>query len=63
MGEAGALIELTRAGQTPLTLAHGEQRRFLEDGDTVALRGGCDRPGCARIGFGLSQGMVLPAQT
>jgi len=60
-GEAGALIELTLAGQSPITLAGGEQRAFLEDGDTVMLRGWCEKPGYARIGFGESRGTVWPA--
>jgi len=61
-GEAGAIIELTRAAQSPVTLSHGEQRGFLEDGDAVLLRGWCEKPGHARIGFGESRGMVLPAK-
>lgn len=61
-GEAGAIIELTRAGQSPVTLANGEQRGFLEDGDVVLLRGWCEKPGRARIGFGESRGTVLPAR-
>ena len=60
-GEAGAIIELTRAGQSPIALAGGEQRAFLEDGDAVMLRGWCEKAGHARIGFGESRGMVLPA--
>ena len=61
-GEAGAMIELTRAGQTPIALANGETRGFLEDGDAVLLRGWCEKPGHARIGFGESRGTVLPAR-
>jgi fumarylacetoacetase len=61
-GEAGAIIELARAGQSPVTLANGEQRSFLEDGDAVLLRGWCEKPGHARIGFGESRGTVLPAR-
>ncbi len=61
-GEAGAIIELTRAAQSPVTLSHGETRGFLEDGDAVLLRGWCEKPGRARIGFGESRGMVLPAR-
>jgi fumarylacetoacetase len=60
--EAGALVELSRAGTQPLVLAEtGEERAFLADGDTVILRGWCDRPGAARIGFGECRGTVLPA--
>jgi len=60
-GEAGAIIELARAGQSPVTLDNGEQRAFLEDGDAVMLRGWCAKAGAARIGFGESRGTVLPA--
>ena len=59
--EAGALIELSRAGQTPVKLENGEFRSFLEDGDTVELRGWCEREGFVRIGFGRNCGRVMPA--
>ncbi|MDM0021686.1 fumarylacetoacetase [Variovorax saccharolyticus] len=58
-GEAGAMIELTRGGQAPIALANGESRGFLQDGDAVMLRGWCEKPGAARIGFGESRGTVL----
>jgi fumarylacetoacetase len=38
-GSEGSLIELTRNGAEPLTLADGSTRAFLEDGDEVVLRG------------------------
>jgi fumarylacetoacetase len=59
--EAGAIIELTRAGRSPLKLANGEQRSFLSDGDAVIFRGWCEKPGHARIGFGENRGEVCPA--
>ena len=59
--EAGAIIELTKGGKEPITLDGGEQRAFLHDGDAVILRGWCEKPGSARIGFGECRGMVLPA--
>lgn len=60
-GEAGAMIELTFGGSRPVTLADGEQRGFLQDGDGVMLRGWCAKPGFARIGFGESRGEICPA--
>ncbi len=60
-GEAGALIELARGGQQPVDVGGGERRGFLQDGDTVILRGWCEKPGAARIGFGECRGTVLPA--
>lgn len=59
--EAGALIELAQGGRKPVILDNGEQRGFLHDGDAVSLRGWCEKPGYARIGFGESRGEVLPA--
>jgi fumarylacetoacetase len=40
----------------------GGQRVFLEDNDVVVLRGWCERPGAARIGFGECRGTLLPAR-
>jgi fumarylacetoacetase len=60
-GEAGCLLELTAGGREPLTLADGQTRAFLEDGDEVCLRGSCEREGFARIGLGTAVGTVSPA--
>lgn len=60
--EAGAIVELSRGGTVAIDLpGTGEQRRFLEDGDNVILRGWCEKPGAARIGFGRCEGAILPA--
>ncbi len=61
-GSQGALIELTRGGKEPLTLDNGQERKFLEDGDAIILRGWCQKDGAPRIGFGEARGMVLPAR-
>jgi fumarylacetoacetase len=61
--QAGALIELTGGGKNPLQLPGGETRTWLEDGDTVVIRGWCEKEGAARIGFGECRGTVLPART
>jgi fumarylacetoacetase len=57
----GCLLELTARGAEPLRLPQGEERRFLEDGDEVILRGFAERPGARRIGLGECRGLVLPA--
>jgi fumarylacetoacetase len=59
--EAGSLLELTVGGKQPLTLASGETRTFLADGDRVTLKGWSERAGYARVGFGEAAGTVLPA--
>jgi len=57
----GSLLELTSRGKDPVTLPTGEQRKFLEDGDEVILRGFCEREGFRRIGLGSCRGIILPA--
>ena len=59
----GCLLELTSRGTDPVSLPTGEQRKFLEDGDEVILRGFCERDGFRRIGLGSCRGMIVPAPT
>jgi fumarylacetoacetase len=58
----GSLLEITAGGKQAVTLPSGENRRFLEDGDTVILRAHCKREGFAGIGFGECRGTIAPAQ-
>lgn len=62
LDQAAALIELTLGGKQPIQLPNGEARTFLLDGDAVVLKGWCEKPGTARIGFGECWGTVLPAR-
>lgn len=48
----GSLMELSADGQRKITLASGETRTFLEDGDEVIFRAHCRRAGATPIGFG-----------
>ncbi len=57
-GTQGSFIELTARGANPLSLPEGETRGFLEDGDTVILRGRAVR-GSARIGLGEVAGTIV----
>ncbi|MBV9393107.1 MAG: fumarylacetoacetase [Methylobacteriaceae bacterium] len=57
--ERGSLLELSWNGAEPLTLEDGAQRTFLEDGDTLTLRGHAQGDGY-RIGFGECSGTILP---
>lgn len=54
------LLELSWNGTSPVAIGE-EKRTFLEDGDTVTIRGWCEREGAARIGFGTCEGTVRPA--
>ncbi len=58
--EWGSLLELSWGGKEPFALTDGGARSFLEDGDTLTLRGWCEGDGY-RIGFGECAGTVLPA--
>ncbi|PAJ72784.1 fumarylacetoacetase [Pseudoalteromonas sp. NBT06-2] len=60
--EAGSMLELSRGGKEAITLSNGEQRKFLEDGDKVIMRGWCEADGFARIGFGSVEGTILPTK-
>ncbi len=60
-GSQAALIEITEGGKKPITLSNGEQRTFLEDGDTIIMKARCERDGAVPIGFGGCCGTVLPA--
>ncbi|WP_180159317.1 fumarylacetoacetase [Acinetobacter sp. YH12047] len=56
----GSLLEITWNATKPLTLSNGEQRTFIQDGDTVIMKGHCEKDGL-RIGFGTVIGKILPA--
>ena len=58
--ERGSLLELSWGGKEPLTLETGEERTFLQDGDTLTLKGAAKGDGYV-IGFGDCAGQVLPA--
>ena len=55
----GSMLELTWKGSKPITLSDGEERKFLEDGDTVIMRGFGEKDGI-RVGFGEVRATVLP---
>ncbi|MBP0598624.1 fumarylacetoacetase [Herbaspirillum sp. LeCh32-8] len=61
--EAGSLLELSGGGKQAITLANGEKRIFIEDGDTIVMRALARRDGAPCIGFGEVTGTVLPARS
>ena len=56
----GSMLELSWRGSKPLTMKDGTERKFVNDGDIVNLRGTCQK-GDIRLGFGDCQGKILPA--
>src|SRR5699024_2740566 len=57
----GSLLELSWNGEKPLKLGNGEQRTFIEDGDTITLTGYSQGDGY-RVGFGEAKGKILAAK-
>lgn len=57
----GSLLEITQAGKKSLTLKGGEERKFIQDYDTLTMRGYCEKDG-RRVGFGEVSAKVLPAK-
>jgi len=58
--EYGSMMELTWRGTKPITLKDGTERKFVNDYDTVTIKGHCEKDGL-RIGFGDCVATVLPA--
>jgi len=56
----GSMLELSWNGTKPIALADGTQRTFIEDNDTVVMRGWCKND-AVRIGFGEVRSKILPA--
>ena len=56
----GSMLELSWKGSKPVKLKEGGDRKFIEDKDTVIVRGHCEKTGAARIGFGEISTKILP---
>ncbi len=57
----GSMLEITWRGTKPVKMSDGSERKFIQDGDTVIMRGHSERDG-VRIGFGEVSGTVLHAR-
>jgi len=55
----GSMLELTWSGQKPLKLNDGSERKFINDNDTVIMKGYCQNSS-VRIGFGEVSSKLLP---
>lgn len=60
-GTEGAMIEITKGGKDNIKLEDGVERKFLQDGDTVILRGVCGDEDTGFVGFGDCKGTIMPA--
>ena len=57
----GSMLELSWKGTKPVLLEEGGERKFIEDGDSVIMKGFAEKDGI-RIGFGEVEGKVMPAK-
>ncbi|WP_303318280.1 fumarylacetoacetase [Flavivirga abyssicola] len=57
----GSMLELAWAGQKPIKLNDGSERKFINDNDTVIMRGYCENE-TMRVGFGEVRTKLLPAK-
>ncbi len=56
----GSMLELAWMGTKPLKMNDGSERKFINDGDTVTMRGFAEKEG-KRVGFGAVSAKILPA--
>ena len=59
--QRGSLLEISWNGTEPIELPGGVKRTFLEDGDSLVMRGWCQGDGY-RVGFGEVEGTIVPAE-
>ena len=57
----GSMLEISWKGTKSVTFPTGEVRKFLQDGDTVVMKGWCQGAAGHRVGFGVCDAKVLPA--
>lgn len=57
----GSMLELAWMGTKPLKMKDGTERKFINDGDTVTMRGFAEKDG-KRVGFGEVAAKILPAK-
>lgn len=60
-GTQGSLLEQTMGGKVELQLPGNETRKFLEDGDTIIIKGYAGTTEHGLIGFGDCLGQIQPA--
>ncbi len=57
----GSMLELAWQGTKPIKLNDGSERKFINDNDTIIIRGRAEKNGI-RIGFGEAKTTILPAK-
>jgi fumarylacetoacetase len=57
----GSLLEITWSGKNPIEMPDGSTRKFLQDGDTIVIKGFAEKDGM-RVGFGEVRNTLLPSK-
>jgi fumarylacetoacetase len=57
----GSMLEIAWKGTKPIVMPDGSERRFIQDNDTVVMKGFAEKDGI-RVGFGEANGKILPAK-
>lgn len=60
-GSLGSFLEASKGGKQIIEFQNGIKRTFLEDGDSVTIRGWCGTDDFNLVGFGDCQGTIQPA--
>ena len=60
-GSFGSMLEIAWKGTKPIQMSDGSTRKFIEDGDTIVMKGHAEKEGI-RIGFGECITTILPAK-
>lgn len=61
-GTQGSFLEQTNGGKEVVRLEGGEERKFLQDGDVITIRGWCGGEGTGLVGFGECVGRIEPSK-
>jgi fumarylacetoacetase len=56
----GSMLELSWNKKKPISIGADEVRTFLQDGDTVTMKGSCTKADGTRVGFGECSGTIYP---
>lgn len=57
----GSMLELTWRGQNPIQLSNGQERKFIDDNDTITMKAWAEKDG-VRVGFGEVAGKIIPTK-
>lgn len=61
-GSVGSFLEASAGGNQTIELSSGVKRTFLEDGDSITIRGWCGEKSTGLVGFGDCEGRIISAR-